>query len=425
MTLDMQVVVKFHPPAYDIRVENAPIPGIEHPDDAIVKVQLAGLCGSDLHVYRGHEDVDKEMICGHEFIGTVIALGSNFGVLATGRPSLYATLKLGDKVVAPFTVSCGECHFCRIGFTSRCIHSTLFGTPSLPGGQAQFVRVPKAGGTLFKVDDIAAVSPNTPLDDSSLLLLADILPTGVFAAIQPLQHAKLAAIISGIAYPLNGYLPEGLGRNAFLSAEDTVLTLAVVGLGPVGMCATVSLLDMLEDIRAERGVQFRIVTMDLNGTRREKMLAMVESIYGGQAPPNIAIADLDAGRDIINEWTGSLGCNAVLEVVGNNSALRLAYDIVQPFGVISTVGVHQGPPLPFIGREMYDKNVSFDFGRCPVRAMLPMAARILLKRQDVFAGVGGKTSLIEKIVGFEEAVDTYRQFDKGLCGKTLFDPWKK
>ncbi len=74
---------------------------------------------------------------------------------------------------------------------------------------------------------------------------------------------------------------------------------------------------------------------------------------------------------------------------------------------------------------MYDKNVSFDFGRCPVRAMFPIASRILLRRQDVFAGVGGKASLIEKVVGFDEAVETYRQFDKGLCGKTLFDPWKE
>lgn len=73
---------------------------------------------------------------------------------------------------------------------------------------------------------------------------------------------------------------------------------------------------------------------------------------------------------------------------------------------------------------MYDKNVSFDYGRCPVRAMLPIAARLLLKRQDVFGGIGGKASLVEKIIGFDEAEETYRRFDKGLCGKMLFDPWR-
>ena len=97
---------------------------------------------------------------------------------------------------------------------------------------------------------------------------------------------------------------------------------------------------------------------------------------------------------------------------------------MRPFGIISSVGVHQEPPLPFTGREMYDKNVSFDFGRCPVRAMLPIASRILVKRQDVFGGVGEETSLIEKIVGFDEAVETYELFDKGKVGKTLFDPWR-
>ena len=109
--------------------------------------------------------------------------------------------------------------------------------------------------------------------------------------------------------------------------------------------------------------------------------------------------------------------------MGNSSALKLAYDIVRPFGSISSVGVHQDPPLPFIGRDVYNKNVSFDFGRCPVRAMLPIAARILLDYQAVFGGIGGKTNLIEKIVSFDDAVEAYKQFDKGLCGKILFDPW--
>ena len=111
----------------------------------------------------------------------------------------------------------------------------MFGTPGLPGGQAQYVRVPKAGGTLFKVDDILSASPDIPPEDSSFLLLADILPTGVFAAIQPLQHPKLAAILSGVAYPHNGYLPAGLEKTPSLAAEDKVLTIAIVGLGPVGM----------------------------------------------------------------------------------------------------------------------------------------------------------------------------------------------
>lgn len=111
----------------------------------------------------------------------------------------------------------------------------MFGIPDLPGGQAQFVRVPKAGGTLFKVDDILSASPDMPLEDSSLLLLADILPTGVFAAVQALQHAKLAAILFGVVYPHSGYLPDRIEMQNSLIGEDRMLTIAVVGLGPVGM----------------------------------------------------------------------------------------------------------------------------------------------------------------------------------------------
>lgn len=110
--------------------------------------------------------------------------------------------------------------------------------------------------------------------------------------------------------------------------------------------------------------------------------------------------------------------------MGNNSALSLAYELVRPFGVISSVGVHQAPPIPFTGRDVYNKNVSFDFGRCPVRAMLPIASAILLQRQDVFGGIGESPSLIERVVGFDEAVEIYKLFDKGGCGKVLFDPWR-
>lgn len=112
------------------------------------------------------------------------------------------------------------------------------------------------------------------------------------------------------------------------------------------------------------------------------------------------------------------------QVVGNNSALTLAYDLVRPFGIISSVGVHQEPPLPFAGRDVYNKNVSFDFGRCPVRAMFPIAFEILLKRQDVFGNVGEKASLIDRIVSLDEAPQVYEEFDKGRCGKILFDPWR-
>lgn len=240
-----QQAVLWYPPSYDIRVESIPIPKIQDPDDAIVKITLAGLCGSDLHVYRGHGEFNESMICGHEFIGEVVALGASFSSQAqANRPALYSNLKVGDKIISPFTVSCGECHFCRVGFTCRCPSGRLFGTPSTPGGQAQYVRVPKAGGTLYSLsrDDFwSTPSPknaNTKphIADSSLLLMCDILPTGVFAAFQMLNHPKVLPMITSLPYPQSSFHAIlGNVTDGNLGSDDTILTIAVIGLGPVGL----------------------------------------------------------------------------------------------------------------------------------------------------------------------------------------------
>ncbi|QRV76393.1 alcohol dehydrogenase [Ceratobasidium sp. AG-Ba] len=226
-----------HPP--ELRFENQNIPQIVHPDDAIVKVTLAGLCGSDLHAYRGLEPFDVPYTTGHEFVGKVVSLGDNFGANIAGRPSLYSTLKVGDKVVSPFTSSCGEC---RTGFTSRCEHSLLFGSPRLPGAQAQYVRVPHAGGTLFKFppDDAPASEAATwdRVSDSSLILLGDILPTGYFAALQAIQHPNLAPLFARQPYPVPSTTLKASTADSpivKLRVEDYFLTVAVVGLGPVGL----------------------------------------------------------------------------------------------------------------------------------------------------------------------------------------------
>lgn len=190
---------------------------------------------------------------GHEFIGEVVALGANFHSSSTGRPHLYSTLHVGDKVVSPFTVSCGECQcvsfvspaptsilmccsFCRVGFTCRCVESRLFGTPLTPGGQAQYTRVPRAGGTLYNLQDIP---DGSLLADSSLLLLCDILPTGVFAAFQALSHAKTLPFTTRQPYPLSASPPQ-MGDVSFLPflEEDKSLTMAVIGLGPVGVVSS-------------------------------------------------------------------------------------------------------------------------------------------------------------------------------------------
>jgi threonine dehydrogenase-like Zn-dependent dehydrogenase len=322
--------------------------------------------------------------------------------------------------------------YCRTGFTCRCVESTLFGIPSLPGGQEQYIRVPKAGGTLYPLTG----SGMGDIKETALLLLGDILPTGAFAAVQALRHPKVAGVINGQPYAAG--IAQAAASGAPIQEEDQVVTFAILGLGPVGLvsdaqrglghllislqCAALSLLHLL--VRQHGHAKFTIVAVDLLPARREKMSAIYNAL-----PPNARgsgsfhVSALEDARELMGALTSGRGANAVLEVVGNNYALELAYHLVQPFGVISSVGVHQAPPLPFTGRAVYNKNVSLEFGRCPVRALFPLALEILRERQDIFGAIGTETSLVERVVPMTEAKYWYEEFNNGRCGKVVFDPW--
>ncbi|KAF8609467.1 alcohol dehydrogenase [Ceratobasidium sp. AG-I] len=417
------LALKLYPDPLELRFESIDIPQIVHSDDAIVK--LAGLCGSDLHAYRELETFDTPYVTGHEFVGKIVALGDSFGSDSEpSRAKLYSTLKIGDKVVSPFTSSCGECRACRTGFSSRCKHSLLFGSPRLPGAQAQYIRVPHAGGTLFKFPpDDAPSSEITTWDrvsDTSLILLGDILPTGYFAALQAVQHPNLAYAFGGKPFPTASTILNAITVDTSITKvreEDSSLTLAVVGLGPVGLCALVSLVELL----GLSGISnFAILAIDPNASRRKKAEAILMAL--GAVPGGaIRVVSSDDAVDVADELSGSYGCDAVLEVVGNNSAIQLAYDLIRPFGVISSVGVHTHPQFPINGDALYSKNVSLAFGRCPVRSIFPYCVELLRSRQDIFS-VGGEASMIEKVVPFEEesAKEAYNLFNEGKCGKILF-----
>jgi len=214
---------------------------------------------------------------------------------------------------------------------------------------------------------------------------------------------------------------HGIENEVSLTSEERILTVAIIGLGPVGVCAAVSMLDVV----ASRQLPFRMVAIDPVGARREKMKAVYNVIdVEENGAGEFVVCSIDEAKDKVKEWTAGVGCTTVLEVVGNTDALTLAYDLVRTFGVIVSVGVHGEPPLPLTGRQCYSKNVSLDFGRCPARALFPLAFDLLVKRQDVFGGIGEAASLIDRVVKFTEAVEIYEQFDKGKVGKVIFDPWK-
>ena len=151
-----------------VRAETVGDPQIAASHQAIVRVDLAGLCGSDLHPFFGRETgLDPGTVMGHEFVGRVVEVGS-----------AVRHIQVGDRVCCPFTTNCGNCFYCQAGLTSRCVHSQLFGWRQdgmgLHGGQSEYVLVPNADGSLLKLKD--AVS------DSLALLLGDNLSTGFYCA---------------------------------------------------------------------------------------------------------------------------------------------------------------------------------------------------------------------------------------------------
>jgi threonine dehydrogenase-like Zn-dependent dehydrogenase len=172
-----------------IRCESVPEPALVDDGDAIVQVERAGLCGSDLHVYHGREvGLDEGTVLGHEVVGRVVEAGRG----ARGHP-------VGTRVVAPFSTACGRCFYCARGLSARCPEGALFGWVEngrgLHGGQAEFVRVPHADASLVAIDE--------ELPAELALLLADVVPTGWHVA-------RLGEVAAGDVVVVLGCGPIGL-----------------------------------------------------------------------------------------------------------------------------------------------------------------------------------------------------------------------
>lgn len=177
--------------AGDVRVEQVPDSAVRQPTDALVRVSLTCICGSDLWPYRSMESDHDGRRIGHEFVGIVEETGSQ----VTGvRP--------GDLVVSPFTWSDGECDFCRESLTTSCVHGGVWGSPGSDGAQGEAVRVPYADGTLVKLP----VEPDDALLPA-LLTLADVFPTGHHAAVSAnVQAGGTVAVVGDGAVGLSGVL---------------------------------------------------------------------------------------------------------------------------------------------------------------------------------------------------------------------------
>ncbi|HCF27312.1 MAG TPA: glutathione-dependent formaldehyde dehydrogenase [Cyanobacteria bacterium UBA11049] len=255
--------------ANDVRVETVPDPKITNPRDAIIKITSTAICGSDLHLYDGFiPTMQKGDIMGHEFMGEVVELGS-----------AVKNVKVGDRVVVPFTIACGNCFFCNRDLWSLCDNSNpngwlaeklmghspsgLFGYSHIfggyAGGQAEYARVPFADVGLFKIPD--------GLTDEQVLFLTDIFPTGYMAA-----------------------------ENCDIEPGDIV---AVWGCGPVGQFAIKS----AYMLGAER-----VIAID----RVPERLQMAQDIGNAEV---LNFEEIDVG-EALKEMTGGRGPDAVIDAVG-------------------------------------------------------------------------------------------------------------
>ena len=276
-------------------------PVISGPRDAIVKVSMAGLCGSDLHPFFGRESgLDRGTVMGHEMVGEIVELGSRFD----------NGMEIGDRVFAPFSTHCGACFYCGIGLTSRCTEGGLFGWVEggvgLEGCQSEYVRVPLADSTLMPLP--------VGLSDESALLLGDNFSTGYFCA-------EMAQVEPGGTY-------------------------FVIGCGTVGLLAILSAIDM--------GAK-QVFAMDPVVERR----VIAESLGAIPLDANAA------GRDSVLTATLGRGADSVMELVGLPEAQKMAFDCLRPGGIMSVIGCHCTPNFSFSPVQAYDKNLTYRSGRCP------------------------------------------------------------
>ena len=372
----------------DVRVDEHPDPKIEESTDAIVRITTTAICGSDLHLYEVlNPYMDAGDILGHEPMGIVEEVGAGI-----------TDLKPGDRVVMPFQISCGSCFMCGQGLNTQCettqvreqgMGAAIFGYSKLygqvPGGQAEFLRVPQAQNSTIKV-------PHGPPDER-FVYLSDVLPT----AWQAVEYAEV---------------PKGG-------------TLVVLGLGPIG--------DMSCRIARQQGVE-RVIGVDIVPER----LARVRSL-------GFEVLDLNEHEDIgetIREMTDGRGPDSVIDAVGMEahgggiakmaqvmaavmpdavgqkmldtagvdrlSALYSAIDIVRRGGTLSLIGVYggQADPLPML--TLFDKQIQMRMGQANVKRWADDILPLVLDDADPL----GVESFHSHKLPLAEAPHAYEIFQK-------------
>jgi len=380
---------------HDVRVDSVPDPEIVNPRDAILKITSTAICGSDLHLYDGViPGVAPGDVLGHEFMGEVVETGKD------------STLKKGQRVVVPFTISCGGCFHCQIKQYSACENSnpaekqdmsaTLYGHPmaalfgyshltgGYSGGQAEYVRVP--------FSDVGPIVIPDHLEDEKVLFLSDILPTGWMGA-----------------------------ENAEIQHDDTV---AVWGCGPVGLFAIQSAIVM--------GAS-KVIAIDHYPHRLELAKQLGAEVI------DFRTTDV---REAMMEMSGGIGCDAVIDAVGMEahgfaidnmidiakqkvgigtdraSALKQAILAVRPGGRVSIPGVYGGMTDKFPLGALMEKGLQVRAGQTHVQRY---TKPLLDKIED---GTIDTTFLISHRLPLEDAARGYKNFreDQDSWTKVVLKP---
>lgn len=328
----------------EIVVSEHPDPAIVDPDDAIVRVEAAGLCGSDLHPYSARERAAPGVVTGHEAVGEVVEAGAS--VRGVG---------IGDRVIVPFTTSCGRCAACLAGLSARCEVGRLFGWGDLyhldrrlDGCQAELVRVPLASSTLVPCPAVSA---------SHAVLLSDNLPTAL-VAIERARHE------SG--------------------------TLAIVGLGSVGLCAiAIARASGIEDIVAFDPIATRAVVAESLGAR--------------------IVSEVDVDQ---------VGASSVVEAAGTASALRTSLAMARAGATISIISVQTERSFAITPVEAYDENLVLALGRASVKSTLDAhIERLTAMGDDVVDVIVDRPGL-----PLSEGPRAYEAFADRQFVKATFDP---
>lgn len=341
--------VTFQAPG-EVRLEDKPEPRLEAADAAIVRIGASGVCGSDLHIYHGRVKIEPGFTLGHEFVGTVTAAGE-----------AVTRVKPGDRVLGCFHTACGTCLFCLRGAYHECDAKRTFGhganMGSLQGTQAEQALVPNANLTLRPVPE--AVS------DEVALFAGDVMGTGYHAV-----------------------------DEAGVKPGDSV---AVLGLGPVGLCAVQAAL------AAGAGPVVAIDTV-------EDRLAMARQF--GATPVHLSE---ESPRDAVKRLTGARGVDVAVDAVGHPDALELAIRLARKAGVVVAIGVYAERCEMHMGL-VWIKGLTVKAGPANV---IGHVDRILAMLE---AGTLDPAPLVSRHMSLADAVEAYAVYDRREALKIVLTP---